>query len=177
MTSWTARNSVFKQLPGGSSPLLDDHLILQHITLLKRYSVRSAWIAYVMIRTGLRISEVLALRWSDRVTDDIFFAVGLKGSASRSVSLGEALGYCILRPTVSSFLFPGPSRVQVWRDFKKAGISRLLPNSSRHSVTHLLRYQHLTLLNKNNRAIEGIQEAIGHKSVLSTVHYLNKTKI
>ncbi len=161
-----------------------DRLLDQPDTATAR-GLRDKALIEVLYATGLRVSELIALRAGDLNLDDGYLTCIGKGDKQRMVPLGhEAANWvrryiregrpALLRKKSSPWLFVnardgGPlSRVGFWKVLKeyglKAGISRdLSPHVLRHSfATHLL---------ERGADLRMIQMMLGHADLSTTQIY------
>jgi integrase/recombinase XerD len=161
-----------------------DRLLAQPDTSTAR-GLRDKALIEVLYATGLRVSELVALRAGDLNLDEGYLTCIGKGDKQRMVPLGhEAADWvrryirdgrpAMLRKKTSPWLFVnardgGPlSRVGFWKVLKeygiKAGISRdLSPHALRHSfATHLL---------ERGADLRMIQLMLGHADLSTTQIY------
>jgi integrase/recombinase XerD len=161
-----------------------DRLLAQPDTSTPR-GLRDKALIELLYATGLRVSELVALRAADLSLDDGYLTCIGKGDKQRMVPLGhEAAGWVrkyiregrprLLRKKTSSRLFVNArdggalSRVGFWKVLKeyglKAGISRdLSPHVLRHSfATHLL---------EHGADLRMIQVMLGHADLSTTQIY------
>ena len=141
----------------------------------------------VLYASGIRVSELCALRMEDIRDGAQLLLVRGKGSRQRLVPLGskatEALGYylrdarSILPGARSSAVFPGPSgsplrRQTLWKIIRRhavvAGIEGpLSPHKLRHSfATHLL---------ERGADLRAVQALLGHADISTTQIYTHVT--
>jgi integrase/recombinase XerD len=164
-------------------------LLLNAITDDDEVNVRNRAMLELLYATGLRVSELINLKFSNINLEDNFLRVIGKGSKERLVPFGEKARnfvniYLSKRkpytdPTDNIFisrLGKKLSRVEFWRQLKniakKAGINKnITPHTLRHSfATHLL---------AGGADIRFVQEMLGHASIATTQIYthLDKDKI
>jgi len=125
---------------------------------------------------GLRISEVLNITPSDISPQGLIKIRGLKGSESRIIYAVMFKAFWQLM-RVNNWMIPKSyNRFYFYRLYKKKGIYEVFGNNSKKSVTHFLRYNYLLSLLQQNMKIEEIQLILGHKSIRSTIHYVENLK-
>ncbi len=139
---------------------------------------RDRAIIELLYGSGLRISELLALRRQDFEFEAGFIRVLGKGNKQRLVPMGEyaraaVQSYLTRQSGSSAWLFAGPtgqpySRVAIWKLIQrlvtKAGITRAVsPHTFRHSfATHLL---------IGGADLRVVQEMLGHADITTTERY------
>jgi len=126
---------------------------------------------------GARISEVLSIKPSDISPNGHIKLTGSKGSDNRIVyaimfkDFWEGMrinGWCI--PT-------SYNRFYFYRLYKKKGLYLIFGNNVKNSVTHSLRYGYLISLLEQNLELDEIRHILGHKSIQSTIHYVENIRI
>ncbi len=123
---------------------------------------------------GLRISEVLGIKWQDILFNGSINIKGLKGSESRLVYPVQYRDFWINFHNSKSTIGSSYNRFYFYRIFKKFGIYSIMVGNSKASVTHYLRYMFVQQLKNSGKTKEQIQQIIGHKSIKSTLHYISK---
>ena len=156
--------------------------IMDSVDLSGWTGLRDRAILELLYGCGLRVSEAVSMRLSDVFIDDGFIRVTGKGDKQRIVPMGEpakdaVLAYLAARPETDrryeDVLFlnkrgTGLSRVAIFEMVKRqaalAGIDKeISPHTFRHSfATHLL---------EGGADLRGVQEMLGHESVLTTEIY------
>ena len=155
-------------------------MLLKRIDRSKYSGRRNALIVKLLYGLGLRVSELLDLRWAGINFQDHYLKVKGKGNKERILPLHPILINDIAlhrkeqRTRVDSFyLFPGKkgrplSRVGVWKIIqttcRKCGLRRkVYPHAFRHScATHML---------QNGADIRALQEFLGHADLRTTERY------
>jgi len=144
-------------------------------------SIRNKAMLELLYATGLRVSELINLKFSELNLNDNFVRIIGKGSKERIVPFGDKAKdfiniYLAKRKPKSDeedFVFitrlgKKISRVEFWRQLKKivadAGIKKnITPHSIRHSfASHLL---------SGGADIRFVQEMLGHSSIATTQIY------
>ncbi|MDR2395606.1 MAG: site-specific tyrosine recombinase XerD [Endomicrobium sp.] len=163
--------------------------LLNSIDNENEMNIRNKAMLELLYATGLRVSELINLRFCDINLQDCFIRVLGKGSKERIIPFGQKAKNFIdiylakRRPLLSvsdtifiSRLGKKISRVEFWRQLKNIarniGITKnITPHTLRHSfATHLL---------SRGADIRFVQEMLGHSSISTTQIYthLDKGKI
>ncbi|MDR3306691.1 MAG: site-specific tyrosine recombinase XerD [Endomicrobium sp.] len=164
-------------------------LLLNAVADKDEVDVRNRAMLELLYATGLRVSELINLKFSNINLQDNFLRIIGKGSKERLIPFGEKAKnfiniYLLKRKPYTnsednvfiSRLGKKLSRVEFWRQLKniskKAGINKnITPHTLRHSfATHLL---------AGGADIRFVQEMLGHASIATTQIYthLDKDKI
>ena len=126
----------------------------------------------LMIMYGLRVSEMLGIRYHDVMRNGSVLVRGLKGSSDRvcydSYMMKEWL-YIASSGSCDLSLF---NRFYVYRLLKKMGLYGRYGNNANNSVTHNSRHVKGLEMKNSGVAIEVIQHEMGHKSIKSTGYYV-----
>ncbi len=159
--------------------------ILEMNDLRTSEGVRNRAMVELLYGSGLRVSELIGLKFSDVYEDMDFLKVRGKGDKERFVPMGKDAKYYLnlylehVRPTYPvkdsalNYLFINRrggvlSRVMVFIIIKdlveKAGIKKIIsPHTFRHSfATHLI---------EGGADLRAVQEMLGHESILTTEIY------
>jgi integrase/recombinase XerD len=140
----------------------------------------------VLYATGLRVSELTAIKVED-INLDLGFVVTLgKGSKERSVPLGQSAiawvrKYLAIRPRLldrksSSFLFVTPKGVPLTRQaFWKLIVTYGEKAKIGHITPHLLRHSFATHLLENGADLRSVQMMLGHSDISTTQIYTHIT--
>jgi integrase/recombinase XerD len=156
-------------------------LLLDSISDDNEMHIRNKAMLELLYATGLRVSELINLKFSDINLEDWFLRIIGKGSKERLVPFGNKAKFFIgiylkkRKPWLSiddhvfiSRLGKKLSRVEFWRQLKNiaknAGINKnITPHTLRHSfASHLL---------KGGADIRFVQEMLGHASIATTQIY------
>jgi integrase/recombinase XerD len=164
-------------------------LFLNSVDSSNEMNIRNRAMLELMYATGLRVSELINLKFSDINLEDCFVKVVGKGSKERLVPFGEKAKNFIsiyLKKRKSALnmkdnvfvsrLGKKLSRIEFWRQLKNIskniGITKnITPHTLRHSfASHLL---------AGGADIRFVQEMLGHASIITTQIYthLDKRKI
>ncbi len=166
--------------------ILPDMLTIDEVTKLlnsvsgsDNLSIRNRAMLELLYATGLRVSELINLKFENINIGECYVKVFGKGSKERIVVFGsKAQSYLkrylsIRTGAKSEFLFltrlkKPISRVEFWRQLKqiakKAGITK-------HISPHTLRHSFATHLLTGGADIRIVQEMLGHSSISTTQIY------
>lgn len=128
-------------------------------------------IAMILLDSGCRISEVLAIRSTDVSPQGRVMIKGAKGSNDRIVFSSTVSDQLIKLRSMQGPIFAGISRFHVYRSFKSAGLGQFMSGRSRQSVTHLFRHLYAQDLQKTTHGKKAITTGLGHKNDQSADHY------
>lgn len=166
--------------------ILPDMLTSEEVTKLlnsvsdnDKISIRNRAMLELLYATGLRVSELISLKFSNIDIDECYVKIFGKGNKERLVPFGQKAQlylkrYLRIRNNKNSeFVFLTKlnkpiSRIEFWRQLKqiaiKAGIMKnITPHTLRHSfATHLL---------TGGADIRFVQEMLGHSSISTTQIY------
>ena len=150
--------------------------------------VRDRAILEVLYATGLRVSELTALRPADVDLELGVVTCFGKGRKERIVPMGETAQHWVQRyrtqlaasskEAASSFLFPNPrggrlSRMGLWgivrRHAVAAGVARTL-------TPHVLRHSFATHLLERGADLRALQAMLGHADISTTQIYTHVTQ-
>ena len=155
-----------------SAPRLRDKLVrpLTDTQLRRLFEAGDTWdkaILTVLLSTGMRVSELTALRWPD-VDGDTLQVYG-KGGKERLVALGVAGSRVLAElPRNGHHVFP----------FQTSSIQdrfhRLSVRSGVHVHAHLLRHSCADRLRQSGVGIEDIGVILGHSDLSTTMRYLGR---
>ena len=142
--------------------------------------LRNGTILEVMYGCGVRVAELVSLRWEDLDLDERWLKVRGKGDKERLVPFGRVARDALLQwrdvcPPETGFIFPSGKKSITVRTVHRlvvkaaqnAGIEDVTPHSIRHSfATHML---------EGGAPLNVLQELLGHESLLTTQRYLKIT--
>ena len=140
----------------------------------------------ILYATGLRVSELVALKISD-VNLDLGFLITMgKGSKERTVPIGKSAvswtrKYLGIRPALlagksSPFLFISDKGVPITRQsFWKLVVSYGEKSKIGHISPHLLRHSFATHLLENGADLRSVQMMLGHSDISTTQIYTHVT--
>lgn len=157
------------------------HLLKQ----LKRQENRDYLIGLTLILLGLRVSELVSIRWRDFHTDPLETSIWLtilegKGGKRREVKVPETL-WNLFNELISSWqhlgkyqnvderVFPLTVR-HVERIIQKA---REKSNIGKKVTPHWLRHTNATLALLHGASLQQVQETLGHSQINTTQRYLH----
>ncbi|MCL2485562.1 MAG: site-specific tyrosine recombinase XerD [Endomicrobia bacterium] len=184
-TTYLATPKIPENLPGMLS--FDEvTLLLNSVSGVDEMHVRNRAMLELLYATGLRVSELISLKFSNININERFLRVIGKGSKERLIPFGKKSGDFLKiylnkrKPKISeedaffiTRLGKKISRVEFWRQLKNiaknAGISKnITPHTLRHSfASHLL---------SGGADIRFVQEMLGHSSISTTQIYTHLDK-
>ncbi|MCR4663447.1 MAG: site-specific tyrosine recombinase XerD [Endomicrobiaceae bacterium] len=153
--------------------------LLNSVSDSDNLSIRNRAMLELLYATGLRVSELISLKFSNIDIEESYVKIFGKGNKERIVPFGQKAQLYLKRylrvrkNTKSEFIFltrlnKPISRIEFWRQLKqialKAGITKnITPHTLRHSfATHLL---------TGGADIRFVQEMLGHSSISTTQIY------
>ena len=142
--------------------------------------LRSGTILEILYGCGVRVAELVSLRWQDADLEERWLKVRGKGDKERLVPFGRAAKEALLKwrevcPPDAEYIFQSgkkPLTVRtvhrlVVKAAQNAGLENVTPHSVRHSfATHML---------EGGASLNVLQELLGHESLLTTQRYLKIT--
>ncbi|CDQ39742.1 MULTISPECIES: site-specific tyrosine recombinase XerD [Virgibacillus] len=163
---------------------------LLNITKDSALHIRNKAMLELLYATGLRVSEMIALKISDLHLTMGFVQCFGKGAKERIVPLGNAAiqaiekylqharGKLVKRQTDSQILFVNQhgkplTRQGFWKILKK---SALEANINKPITPHTLRHSFATHLLENGADLRLVQEMLGHVDISTTQIYTHVTK-
>lgn len=160
---------------------LSDAQLAQYNAAVERLSEPYRTLLLLLPLTGLRISEMCALRVSDvvRFQNDWTLRVLGKGGKTRNVPLPEAakrvLTAFLRRESPSGALFEG-TRGPVSAQSARAALHSVLTGELSHVVPHQLRHTYATRLSDRGGDLRHVQVLLGHESINTTARYTHPTE-
>jgi site-specific recombinase XerD len=169
------------------------HRLLTHTTLPKPMravdvtaffkvidSVRDRLLFLIMLRCGLRVSEVCALRWDDLDWEDNTFRINNgKGQVDRivyfSTDVAQTLQTWQACPQKNAYIFPSREGQDV--SLQRTQVNRLMKdylttaNITKPYSPHCLRHTFATELLNAGVPLEVLKELLGHKALHVTLRY------
>ncbi len=128
-------------------------------------------IVYMLFTYGLRISEVLSIRWCHVICYGKVVVHGKKRSNNRILDLGVLSDFFNSAVGSNELVFHGISRFSVRRWMLRHGFYLRLHNNSKTISTHMGRHLQLMVMRSSGVDVLDSKAYIGHKSVKSTEHY------
>ena len=177
--------TIYLSVPKTSEELPDTltnkevDILLNSVSGTDDLSVRNRAMLELLYATGLRVSELISLKFENINLEECFVKIIGKGNKERLVPFGHKAKIFLERylrvrkKTNSEYIFltrlkKPISRIEFWRQLKeisiKAGIMKnITPHTLRHSfATHLL---------TAGTDIRFVQEMLGHSSISTTQIY------
>lgn len=167
-----AQNTSMCELQSTSEKLLNSFVL--KVTACSTVSNLDKGIMLLCLCEGLRISEVLSISHSAWRAGSKVFVSGKKGSFDRVVTVRFFKEQLQFFTELNGCLCFAGSRYYYYREMKKLGIIFQSGNSSKASVTHAGRHLIADDIFQRGEDIELSKRTLGHKSVNSTRHYVEK---
>jgi site-specific recombinase XerD len=123
---------------------------------------------------GLRISEVLSIKYTNISFDGSIVVQGLKGSGTRYVHPLKYVDFWLYFRQSKQVIPSYCNRFYFYRIYKKKGIFLTMRGNKKSSVTHFVRYLYIAKMLNEKIDLQSIQKVVGHKSINSTISYVNK---
>jgi len=130
--------------------------------------------------SGLRLSELCALRWRDLDLDDGLVSVLGKGGKQRRVPVGtharRALGEWRAESQprdATAMVFPGRNGAQISARAVQVRIKQLALRQGlfKHVHPHMLRHSFASHILESSGDLRGVQELLGHSDIATTQIY------
>lgn len=146
-------------------------------------SLRNRLIFLLMLRCGLRVSEVQQLTWSDVNWEAESVRINqAKGQVDRVVYYSSDVAQALrqwqpLRKRGTDYVFPSPYQSRVGQPLSKSCIQHLMTSYCRQAQlttsysSHNLRHSFATQLLNAGASIEVVQELMGHRHISMTLRY------
>ena len=168
---------ITKLLPPGHERNFISKLITDAQNVWRKENTSLYYISVLVFNYGLRISEVLNVRYSDFRSNNILVIQGSKGSHNRLIQSDELAKYYGQQQKNTNKIFWCYSRFYVYREFVNKGLSFRFGDNKVNSVTHSGRHLLMLNLKQSGIELEDIQSYIGHKNIKNTKIYAEeKTK-
>jgi len=135
-------------------------------------SLRDVIVLDLLLGSGLRVSEICSLEPRRILNDKQVLVKGAKGSGDRVCTLRWSEGLQYFQGAGWSNFSYGLDRYYIYRLCRKMGVYAHIIGNKNQAVTHAGRHQYVAQLEKQGLTPEEIKTVIGHKSVKSTMHYL-----
>jgi len=147
----------------------------------KKSGLRDRVILELLYATGMRVSEVAALRLSQINLQSGFVIVFGKGAKERIVPLGEESVFWLKRYIenngVRDYLFPGKKNKHITRQFVWKMLKKVAANANIDYVTpHTLRHSFATHMLIRGADLHSVQIMLGHSDISTTEIYTHITK-
>lgn len=161
------------------------------LTYLNRKSTREWMMVLYLVILGLRVSELVQMRWSDFHTDITernawLTIVNGKGGKTRQVKIPEALWKLHNDPTIRQCLkLSNPSKERNNRVFAITSrqVERIISQACKESgitknvTPHWLRHTNATMALLNGASLQQVQQSLGHAQINTTQRYLHTVEL
>lgn len=146
-------------------------------------NIKHRCLMFMLYSSGLRMSELLKLKWSDIDPDrNVVYLRGAKGNKDRITVLSK-IAYEYLRHYVdlyqpATWLFEGPNKGK----YSQGSVNKIIYKCSalagikKHVSAHTLRHSFATHLLEHGTDLRYIQALLGHESSRTTERYTHVTK-
>ena len=135
---------------------------------------KSRLIIMMLYASGLRVSELVNMKWADLELDEkIAWVRKGKGSKDRMIILSESLVKSFKQlQQVSEYLFPGRKGALTTKNIQKlVKLAASHAKINKKVTPHTLRHSFATHLLENGTDIRIIQELLGHSNLQTTQIY------
>lgn len=163
--------------------------MISQIDLSTAEGVRNRAIMEVLYGCGLRVSELVGLKFSDVYFTDKYLIVKGKGSKQRLVPMSDVSVDClmeylrevrskiVINPADSNYLFLNRRGSHLTRQMIFIIVRRLAEAADiRKTISpHTLRHSFATHLLEGGANLRAIQQMLGHESISTTEIYLHTT--
>lgn len=158
----------------GEPAFASNFIIAINDYIRKHKMSREALLLDLMASSGCRISEALDVRGSDILGTHTVHLRGRKRSSDRIVDCVYGLDWGRFRFLGDTKVFGNLDRFDAYRFFKRIGVYEVMPNRKKASICHAARHEKIRSLRRAGASVKDIQTYIGHKSVKSTMMYLDE---
>ncbi|WP_027094290.1 tyrosine-type recombinase/integrase [Cohnella thermotolerans] len=157
--------------------------LAQLLTELSRQGLRNYLLGLMLALTGLRVSELINVRWGDFYEDINGEAVWLqiragKGGKSRDVKIPDAL-WKLVRKYRQKLKGPQAEKESLLFPITSRQVARILENArqncglAKEATAHWLRHTNATLALLGGASLQQVQENLGHAQITTTQRYLH----
>lgn len=132
------------------------------------------YLAMIQLVGGFRVSDVLGIQWRHIISPTDVLVIQGKGSNAKRVHVPQCSKFFNHIISSKRNPFSHISRFQVYRLYKRLGLTIQNGNGKNSSVTHSFRKLYVRDMEGHADNLEQIQQSIGHKSIKSTQYYEKK---
>jgi integrase/recombinase XerD len=151
---------------------------IQFLTILKKRSMRDYLIGLTLILTGLRVSELVCIRWEHFHTDPAGISMWLtvevgKGGKQREVKIPQKLWQEL------KIFYPGLDPHERIFPISVRHVERIIQQAreqceiKKETTPHWLRHTNATLALLHGASLQQVQENLGHSHINTTQRYLH----
>lgn len=135
-------------------------------------------IIIIALHTGMRVSEIKNLKWSDVfLKDKYLIALNTKNGRSRKLIITPQMEQELLSlPRLSEYVFTNPETKEPYKDFKTTFSRTVIRSGIPHITFHELRHTTASRLNELGVDLSTIQEYLDHADARTTQQYIHKPK-
>lgn len=165
-----------RKTPKNKKQKVSEILTDEDIKELRRRKTVGNIITLLLCNTGIRVSELCDLKWSD-VTDDYLIIRKGKGNKYREVPLNEEADTCLdwISNNLNTDIYV--LETKEGKKYQRQYINKKLKAINPKFHPHLMRHTFITMMSKSGNDIKDISTIAGHSSVKTTIDvYMHPTK-
>jgi integrase/recombinase XerD len=161
------------------SKTLDEEQILRLIEAPKK--IRDSLIIEFMYLTGLRVSEVVSLKWSQFKEGEKSVKISIigKGNKARVIQISKEFNLKLNSLKKKNSIYVFESQKGQNRPLDTSSVLKLIKSAAKKAkinqlvTPHTLRHTHATLSLKKGAPIHLVKKSLGHSSLTTTEKYLH----